>query len=131
VDLVGENDRAFFWLVLSPALPKAVLWNARPLRKSIAQPDSSIYPTGVTCYDPGKAYNVLVLFSGSDDKTHLIDMEGNEVQRWDHRGFPSGILDPALVGGARGLVMVKLTDMTGSETGMIPGIPAIQEQDHR
>jgi hypothetical protein len=29
----------------------------------------SIYPTGVTRYDPGKAYNVFVLFSGSDDKT--------------------------------------------------------------
>ena len=57
----------------------------------------SIYPTGVTRYDPGKAYNAFVLFSGSDDKTHLIDMEGNEVHRLDHRGFPSGMLDPALV----------------------------------
>jgi hypothetical protein len=29
-------------------------------------------------------------------------MDGNEVHRWDHRGFPSGMLDPALVGGACG-----------------------------
>jgi len=35
------------------------------------------------------------------------------------------MLDPALVGGERGHVMVQLADMTGSETGMIPGIPAI------
>jgi hypothetical protein len=40
---------------------------------SIIHAGPSIYPTGVTCYDPGKAYNVFVLFSGSDDKTHLID----------------------------------------------------------
>src|SRR6516225_3426285 len=67
------------------------------------------------------ANNAFVLFSGSDDKTRLIVMEGNEVHRWDHRGFPSGMLDPALVGGVRGHVMVQLADMTGSETGMIPG----------
>ena len=72
---------------------------------SIVHAGPSIYPTGVTRYDPGKAYNVFILFSGSDDKTHLIDMEGNEVHRWDHRGFPSGMLDPALVGVARGDVM--------------------------
>ena len=35
------------------------------------------------------------------------------------------MLDPVLVGGVRGHVMVQLADMTGSETGMIPGIPAI------
>ena len=52
---------------------------------SMAYAGPSIYPTGVTRYDPGKAYNVFVLFSGSDDQTHLIDMNGNEVHRWDHR----------------------------------------------
>jgi hypothetical protein len=92
---------------------------------SLVHAGPSIYPTGVTRYDPSKSDNVFVLFSGSDDKTRLIDMEGNEVHRWDHRGFPSGMLDPALVGGARGHVMVQLADMTGSETGVIPGIPAI------
>ena len=46
---------------------------------SIVHAGPSIYPTGVTRYDPGKAYNAFVLFSGSDDKTRLIDMEGNEV----------------------------------------------------
>ena len=99
-----------------------LLWSA------VVHADPSIYPTGVTRYDPAKAYNVFILFSGSppgDDKTHLIDMGGNEVRRWGHRGFPSGMLDPALVGGARGHVMVQLADMAGSETGMIPGMPPI------
>jgi hypothetical protein len=50
---------------------------------SLVHAEPSIYPTGVTRYDPSKACNVFVLFSGSDDKTHLIDMEGNEVHRWD------------------------------------------------
>ena len=85
----------------------------------------SIYPTGVTRYDPAKASDVFVLFSGADDKTHLIDMDGNEVRHWDYRGFPSGMLDPALVGGARGHVIVQLAEMTGSETGMIPGMPRL------
>jgi hypothetical protein len=92
---------------------------------SIAYSGPSVYPTGVTIYDPKLAYNTYVVFGGTDHKTHLIDMDGNEVHRWDHRGFPSGMLDPTLVGGARGHVMVQLADMTGSETGMIPGIQAI------
>ena len=101
---------------------------AAMLLLATARAAPSVYPTGVTRYDPAKAYNVFVLFSGAppgDDKTYLIDMDGNEVHRWGHRGFPSGMLDPALVGGARGHVMVQLADMTGSETGMIPGMPAI------
>jgi hypothetical protein len=44
-----------------------------------------------------------VLFSGQDKKTHLIDMNGHEVQRWDAEGFPPVLLDPALTGGQRGM----------------------------
>ena len=106
------------YVAVAVGLLCTMLWSAT------VQAAPSVYPTGVTRYDPGKAYNVFILFSGADDKTHLIDMDGNEVHRWDHRGFPSDMLDPALVGGARGHVMVQLADMTGSETGMIPGLPA-------
>ena len=106
-------------LAIVLGLAAAVMWQA-PLS---AEP--SIYPTGVTRYDPAKAANIFILFSGGDEKTHLIDMDGNEVQRWDHAGFPSGILDPALVGGARGHVLLQLSTMTGTETGMIPGMPAL------
>ena len=44
---------------------------------SFASP--SIYPTGVTRYDPTKAYNSYVLFAGQDKKTHLIDLNGNRL----------------------------------------------------
>ena len=107
------------YVAVAVGLLCTMLWSAT------VQAAPSVYPTGVTRYDPGKAYNVFILFSGADDKTHLIDMDGNELHRWDHRGFPSDMLDPALVGGARGHVMVQLADMTGSETGMIPGLPAL------
>ncbi len=94
-----------------------LLWPA------VVHADPSIYPTGVTRYDPGKAYNVFVLFSGPDQRTHLIDMNGNEVHVWDHPGFPSGLLDPALIGGKRGHVILRLSMMTGSQPEAIPGLP--------
>jgi len=73
----------------------------------------SIYPTGVTRYDPTKAYNSYVLFAGSDKKTHLIDLNGNEVHQWSYNGFPSLFLDPQLTGGKKGHVLVQLTGETG------------------
>lgn len=79
---------------------------------------------GTTRYDPAKAYNMYVLFSGNDQKTYLIDMDGNEVHRWNYFGFPSGILDPALTGGARGHVFVQTAIMSGIATGVNPGAPA-------
>ena len=91
-----------------------LLWSA------IVHAEPSIYPTGVTRYDPGKAYNIFVLFSGGDLKTHLIDMVGTEVHVWDQFGFPGGIIDPALIGGKRGHVILWLGIMTGSQTGAIP-----------
>src|SRR5262245_49272658 len=33
-----------------------------------------IYPTGVTLYDPAKAWNGYVIFAAPDERTHLIDM---------------------------------------------------------
>ena len=63
---------------------------AAMLLLATARAAPSVYPTGVTRYDPAKAYNIFVLFSGAppgDDKTYLIDMDGNEVHRWGHRGF--------------------------------------------
>jgi len=120
VGVVGRKDmqqRAY--LAVAVGLLVAMLWSVT------VRAAPSVYPTGVTRYDPGKAYNVFVLFSGADDKTHLIDMDGDEVHRWDHRGVPSGMLDPALIDGVRGHVMVQLAEMTGSETGMIPGMPRL------
>lgn len=74
----------------------------------------SVYPTGVTRYDPALAHNNYVLFSGPDHKTHLIDMNGNEVRRWDAEGFPPLLLDPAQNGGQRGHVLLQLSSLNGS-----------------
>jgi hypothetical protein len=104
-------------LALAVSFLAAMLWSAWVW----AEP--SIYPTGVTRYDPSKADNVFVLFSGGDLKTHLIDMDGSEAHRWDHNGFPSGLLDPALIGGKRGHVILWLGIITDSQTGTIPGLP--------
>ncbi len=67
-----------------------------------------IYPTGVTIYDPARAYNSYVCFSSLDGATHLIDMDGNEVHRWDYMGNPGEVIDPKLVGGAQGHVLLQL-----------------------
>ncbi|MFZ1988571.1 MAG: aryl-sulfate sulfotransferase [Alphaproteobacteria bacterium] len=84
----------------------------------------SVYPTGVTRYDPAKAYNSFVLFSGGiDHKTHLIDMNGNEVHSWHHEGIPAVMLDPKSVGGKRGLVGLQLEALKPGEPGATPGLP--------
>jgi hypothetical protein len=80
----------------------------------------SVYPTGVTRYDPVKAYNAYVLFSGADDITHLIDMNGHEVHRWPHAGFPSAVLDPAVTDGERGHVLLEL-----EKKAPPPGFPGL------
>ena len=83
--------------------------------------EPSVFPTGVTRYDPEKAYNSYVLFSGADKVTRLIDLSGNVVNEWKYIGFPSVFLDPTLVDGNRGHVLVTLTSVDASGTGLIPG----------
>jgi hypothetical protein len=71
-----------------------------------------VFPTGVTLYDPARAYNSFVLFATEDDgpgQSYLIDMNGNEVHHWLRRGMPSVLLDPALTAGARGHLLVQLS----------------------
>ena len=44
----------------------------------------SVYPTGTTIYDPEKAWNGYVVFGlPSNSGAILIDMNGNEIRRWD------------------------------------------------
>jgi Arylsulfotransferase (ASST) len=83
-----------------------------------------IFPTGVTLYDPGKAWNSFVIFAAPDQKTHLIDMDGNEVHRWDYFGFPSELLDPQVTHGALGHILVQNQAIDGSDTSVVPGQPA-------
>ncbi|KTC39313.1 ArsR family transcriptional regulator [Pseudomonas sp. ABAC61] len=94
-------------LRLDTALP---LLLSTALLASAVQAAPSVYPTGVTRYDPAKAHNQYVIFSGADKQTHLIDMNGNEVKNWPQAGFPSAIIDPQQVGGERGRVLLQLKD---------------------
>jgi hypothetical protein len=77
----------------------------------------SVFKTGTTLYDPARAYNSYVIFSALDGKTHLIDLDGNEVHSWPHVAFPAGLLDPALTGGKLGHVIVQLQNDPGIEQG--------------
>ena len=87
--------------------------------------EPSVVPTGVTRYDPAKAYGTYVLFCGADNHTHLIDMDGNEVHRWTEKGLPSVAIDPALVDGTKGHLLVQTSQAPGGGTEKIPGVAAI------
>jgi hypothetical protein len=90
-----------------------------------AHAEPSVFPTGTTRYDPQRAYHCYVVFSGADNITHVIDMKGNEVHRWPQHGFPSLLIDPALVGGQTGHVLLQTSEISGKATGAIPGQPAL------
>jgi len=101
---------------------------ALPVAAALAAP--SVFPTGVTRYDPGKAWNGYVLFSGQDKKTHLIDMNGNEVHAWAQEGFPPVLVAPDKAGGARGHVLLQLAQLPGAHAaGNGLGNAAIGELD--
>jgi hypothetical protein len=89
-----------------------------------ARAEPSVYPTGTTIYDPKLAYGSFVAFGAPDHKTHVIDMDGHEVHRWDYAGFPSEILDPSVTGGAKGHVLVQLATDERPGAGVVPNMPA-------
>ena len=66
------------------------------------QAGPSVYPTGTTIYDPAKAFNSFVLFTGGDNIARLIDLNGNSVHQWKDAAAFSTFIDPALVGGKTG-----------------------------
>lgn len=73
-----------------------------------------VYPTGVTVYDPVRAYNSFICFSAPDGQTHLVDIDGNEAHRWPHAGLPGAIIDPKLLSGQRGHVLLNCPTTTGA-----------------
>jgi len=80
-----------------------------------------VFPTGVTLYDPARAYNSFVFFGTLEDagESYLIDMNGHEVRHWSYGGIPPVYLNPALTGGARGHVLLQLSAIDPQ-----PGVPA-------
>lgn len=111
------------------AMMRAVMACAAVGAAASAAAAPSVYPTGVTRYDPERAWNGYVVFSGQDKKTHLIDMNGNEVRQWPQEGFPPVLLDPALTGGKRGNVLLQLSNAPGAAAGNGLGNKAIGELD--
>jgi len=80
-----------------------------------------VFPVGTTRYDPAKAYNSYVLFTGGDNIAHLIDLDGHSVHEWKDAASHSTLIDPALVKGQRGHVLVTLDMTEGLGTGLVPG----------
>ena len=63
----------------------------------------TIYPTGVTLYDPAKAWSGYTIFPAADLGALLIDMNGKEVQLWKGlQGFPNKLLPDGQVFGSTG-----------------------------
>ena len=86
-----------------------------------AKAEPSVFPTGTTIYDPAKAYNSYVFFSGGDNISRLVDLNGNVVHQWNYAGFPSVFIDPALTGGKPGHVLLALETSQGRGTDVVPG----------
>ena len=64
----------------------------------------TVYPTGVTMYDPGKAWNGYTISPAAELGALLIDMNGGEVQLWRGlQGFPNKLLPNGQVFGSTGL----------------------------
>ncbi len=64
----------------------------------------TIYPTGVTLYDPTKAWSGYTIFPAAHLGALLIDMNGKEVQLWKGlQGFPNKLLPDGQVFGSTGL----------------------------
>jgi hypothetical protein len=63
----------------------------------------SVYPTGVTVYDPERAWSGYTIFQAPGAGALLIDMSGREVQLWQGlQGFPNKLLPGGQVFGSSG-----------------------------
>ena len=101
---------------LALALAAALPWP----RPAAAGP--SVYPEGTTRHDRARAYESYVLFTGGDELARLIDLDGRTVHTWkDVGGFSPLMIDPALVHGERGHVLVTLENESGRGVDLVPG----------
>jgi hypothetical protein len=63
----------------------------------------TVYPTGVTIYDPERSWSGYTLFQAAGVGALLIDMNGREVQLWKGlQGFPNKLLPGGQVFGSTG-----------------------------
>lgn len=63
----------------------------------------TIYPTGVTIYDPEKCFNGFTLFQAHEHGAVLMDMNGGVINYWEKlQGFPNKLLPDGSVLGSLG-----------------------------
>ena len=63
----------------------------------------SVFPTGVTSYNPEKCFNGYTLFQAQNKGVMLINMNGKVVRFWkDLQGFPTKMLPGGIILGQRG-----------------------------
>lgn len=71
-----------------------------------------------TVYDPERAYDCYVLFSGPDGVSRLIDLSGEVIHEWPYAGVPPRIVDPAHNGGRLGDIGVQISVLEDSPGGI-------------
>lgn len=74
---------------------------------------ATIYPTGVTIYNPEKCfngYNIVPLATGG---VLLFDMNGNEIRKWEMKGMPPQILPNGNIMGYSGRRSSKFSVQDG------------------
>ena len=83
-----------------------VLATALMLCSLLASAAPSVYPTGVTIYDPARSWNGFTILSPLGGPARVIDMNGNVVKDWDEynnsAGGPSRVFPGGVVMGATG-----------------------------
>jgi len=116
------SSRRFRW---GAGVPRALMTLTASIVLS-AHAGPSVYPEGTTLYDPSRAYNSFVQFTGGDNIARLIDMNGHTVRQWNDAGGFSSYIDPALAKGEPGHVFVTQETAKGSGIDLVPGRAANQ-----
>ena len=119
--MLSNTKIAITTLLSTDLLKKATLGALLSAMTLPAMAGPSVFPTGTTRYDPTKAFNSYVLFTGGDNIAHLIDLDGNSVHEWKDAAGHSTLIDPDLIAGKRGHVFVTLSTIEGKGTDLVPG----------